>query len=390
MSFCPFCGEKNTEDSRFCANCGKPLTEFTPEEQAPAQEPVNTPFEEPDYQSPTQEEIPYYNPDYSVGQNATYNEGTYQPPVKKKSKTPLIVAVAVIAILLVAAAALIFTHTICIFHEYSDATCEEAAACVYCDSVGEEALGHDFAEATCTVPKTCKRCNKTEGDVKPHSWKEATCVAPKICSDCNVAMGDALGHDWQGESCTEAGICGRCGEKGTEPQGHVDGEWVVDKKATLMNGGTENLYCANCDAILDVRIVDARDPAVDGATFNFTEDEFVEWAEGYLGFTMNYSSYDEDYEFSTAGNEYSGYIAFECDENGNVAAIGVLADDPSVSIGVAMAIAGSLDPLFTFDDEAILAVYNGDYYTDALMTIAYAEEEGLHATVLAPDEWYYE
>ena len=118
--------------------------------------------------------------------------------------------------------------------------------------------------------------------------------------------------------------------------------------------------------------------------------EFVEWLETNKGFTIVYSAYDEAYEFSTSGNEYSGYFAFECDTDGKVSAIGILADDATTSIVIAMGLAESIDPVFVYDDDDILAVYNGEYYTDALMTVVYDESEGMCISALAPAEWFYE
>lgn len=401
MSFCANCGQKNEDNSKFCFNCGSPLDAA----QAPVEEAVNNQVWQEEPQTNVTEDVgaPYFDggdtvapaetagaPAVSADAYPPYNEGVYQPPVKKKSKTPIIAAVAVVVVLLVAAAALIFTHTICLFHEYSEPDCEKAAICVYCEKEGESALGHAWTDATCTVPRTCSRCQKTEGDVLPHSWRAATCVAPRICENCSIAEGESLGHDWQGGSCVEAGRCARCGMVAEEPVGHIDGEWVTETAPTLVNNGTEKLFCANCDAVLDVRIVDPKDPAVDGAAFNFTEEEFVEWLETNNGFTIVYSAYDEAYEFSTSGNKYSGYFAFECDADGKVSAIGILADDAATSIGIAMGLAGSIDPVFVYDDDDILAVYNGEYYTDALMTVVYDESEGMCISALAPDELFYE
>ena len=406
MSFCANCGQKNDDTSKFCFNCGNPLT---------AEPPVNTPVVDEAPQPPYTEETeatevpeavtedaltktaegafaPEIPPEVYPPHNEVYpphNEGTYQPPVKKKkSKTPIIVAAAIVAILLVVAAVLVFTHTICLFHEYSEPTCEEAAICTYCEKEGESALGHAWAEATCTAPKTCTRCQISEGDMLPHTWKAATCVAPKICENCSVAEGEALGHEWQGGSCTEAGTCVRCGIEADEPVGHIDGEWVTENAATLMNGGTERLICANCDAILDVRIIDAKEPAVNGMSFNFTEEEFVEWLEGYLGFTIEYDAYNEVYSFTSAAGGYTGDLAFECDTEGYVSAIGILTDEAATSIGIAMGFAGEINPVFYYDNDDILAVYNGDFYTDALMTVGYDDSEGMCVSVLGTEEWF--
>lgn len=415
MSFCQYCGKQNPDSSKFCFSCGKPLEAFSPEsqpvvpeqnnapyfEQENATERVQMPYSEPQFQQNYPEQNnpvynepgyePVYQPPMGEPMNASYNEPAFIPTEAKKNKTPIIAACAIVAILLVTAAVLIFTHTICIFHEYSEATCEKAAVCSYCDKKGEAALGHAWKDATCTAPKTCETCGKTEGDVKPHSWNDATCTVPKTCADCNKTEGTELGHDWQGGSCTVAGTCGRCGVKGTDAPGHSEGEWVAEKKATLVNTGTENLYCSRCNALLDTRISDVKDPAVDGAAFNFTEDDFVEWAEEYMGLYMYYSSAEECYEFATADWSSEGYIALDCDSKGNVCAIGVLSEDAATAAAMAMVFAQQIDPMFVADEDAVYDLFNDEHYSDALMTIVYMEmDSGLYGAVLAPDAWYDE
>lgn len=403
MSFCGNCGQKNDDGSKFCFHCGSPLAE----EPSPVEAPVNIPGVDYTHEIPSAEKIEEPG---AVGGNGVTDitegadiheippevyppndEGAYQPPVKKKnSKTPIIIAAAVVVILAVVAAVLILTHTICLFHEYSEPTCEEAATCVYCEKEGDSALGHAWTDATCEVPKTCIRCQKTEGDKLPHIWKDATCVAPKFCENCSIAEGEALGHEWQGGSCTEPGRCVRCGIEGDEPAGHIDGEWVVDTEATLVKGGSESLLCAECDEVIDTRMTIAKDPAVNGTAFNFTEAEFVEWLEVYLGFSIIDSSAGEVYSFVTSAGGYKGDIAVECDETGNVYAIGILMDDATTTITTAMGLASNINPVFYYGEDDIAAVYEDGYYTDALLTVAYDDSDGFCIAVIAPEAWFNE
>jgi len=154
MSFCQYCGEQNPDNSRFCFSCGKPLGQV---EHAPMPEQV--PYNEPAYQPPMPEQMPYnepvYQPPVTEQMNIPYNDPSFQPPKPKKNKVPIIAAGAIVAILLVTAAVLIFTHTICIFHDYSEATCEQAAVCSYCEKEGADeeqtveklkSIGYEYAE----------------------------------------------------------------------------------------------------------------------------------------------------------------------------------------------------------------------------------------------------
>ena len=149
-------------------------------------------------------------------------------PLKKK-KTPLIIVlVALGVILLGGAAAFIITLNngflyrsggvktiydithLCVQHHYIDADCENPERCEICGNEQGEPLGHEWAEATCTAPQTCSVCGKTEGDPLPHSWQEATCTSARECTVCGAKDGSPLGHT------TRLGKCGRCGEKVTE------------------------------------------------------------------------------------------------------------------------------------------------------------------------------
>lgn len=91
------------------------------------------------------------------------------------------------------------THT----HDYTDATCTEAAVCRICNAMGEEAIGHDFAEADCLNPRTCSRCGATEGEALGHDFEDATMWSPMICKVCNASEGNPLpsGFEEHGIAC---------------------------------------------------------------------------------------------------------------------------------------------------------------------------------------------
>ena len=97
MSFCANCGQKNEDGSKFCFNCGSPLDAV----QAPVEEAVNNQVWQEEPQTNVTEDVgaPYFDGGDTVAPAETagapvvsddayppYNEGVYQPPVKKKSK----------------------------------------------------------------------------------------------------------------------------------------------------------------------------------------------------------------------------------------------------------------------------------------------------------------
>lgn len=125
---------------------------------------------------------------------------------------------------------------------------------------------HEWSDATCTESRTCTICGKTDGEPLGHVWQDATCTEPKTCSVCGVTEGEALGHSFPDDgwvvdtesTCTVAGsrhnTCARCGEVGTEQlplAAHTEGEWQIEKEATVNSSGKavagkRAVYCTVC------------------------------------------------------------------------------------------------------------------------------------------------
>lgn len=104
-------------------------------------------------------------------------------------------------------------------HEYSIATCLNAATCE-CGKTSGSPLGHDYLDATCTKAKICKRCNISSGSPLGHDYVDATCTTPKLCERCGVIGGSALGHNFSNATCTTPQICIHCEEVTGVPVGH--------------------------------------------------------------------------------------------------------------------------------------------------------------------------
>ena len=443
MSFCQYCGEKNPDTSKFCFRCGKPLGAFVPANQPPApmqnnnpmanpdatqrvqmpyNEPVNQPFvpeqtndpfaepafvqnapeqtneffAEPAFQQFDQGQMnmPYSEPafqQFNQGQmNVPYNDLPLQQP-KKKSKAPIIAVCAIVVILIAVAAVLILTHTICLFHEFSEPTCTEPAVCTYCDKEGDDALGHDWKDANCTEAKTCETCGEVEGEALGHTWIDPTCTVAMTCTVCGATDGEALGHDYIGGSCTEASMCSRCYEMGSAAPGHTEGSWTAVTEATLVSTGEEELCCANCGVLLDQRVSAKKDAQVKADSFNFGHYEFAQWVEETQNIIVDYD-YEVDYEdgFITYYIETldydEGFMMMETNAAGEVVTVLFYFEDGSLAGALAVLVASEIDPGFS-QDGAIEAfdTYNYDSYSDAGMNIVFTSNEGYVFATPSPD-----
>ncbi len=129
---------------------------------------------------------------------------------------------------------------------------------VYTESIPVDANAHDWnepvrVEPTCaekgTITKTCKLCGKEEVEEIP-----------------------ALGHDYvesvtKEPTCTDIGIktftCARCNDSYTEnipALGHIEGDWVIDKEASLFFEGSKHKVCTRCNEILITEVIPSRYP----------------------------------------------------------------------------------------------------------------------------------
>lgn len=72
-------------------------------------------------------------------------------------------------------------------------------------NVGENQHKHDYSSATCTEAAVCS-CGDIQRGALGHSYSSATCLAPKKCTRCGITSGNALGHLDNGK-----GKCSRCG-----------------------------------------------------------------------------------------------------------------------------------------------------------------------------------
>jgi len=271
--------------------------------------------------------------------------------------------VLIVAILLV----LIFTHVICLFHEYEPATCED--------------------------PETCEYCGKERGEPEEHKWLDATCIAPKTCEECGEEDGSPAGHDWLDATCTEPKTCQTCSETEGEPLGHLKTEWVTTKEPTLMEKGRQKKVCKQCKTELETDDVDVKDAQVNGESFNFKDEEFIAWMNDISTAEIEGEDLKMDGLSDTATSYYvilpddiAGIIVFNHDDDGYISAIMVYAEDHEYATLFAIYIGSKIDPAFSSDD-ALVKYSNGRPYTGGGMTVTEVElEEDFMVGLLAPKD----
>ena len=144
--------------------------------------------------------------------------------INKKILIPIIAGASTLSIIFLFIF-LTFTHIICINHSWNAPTCTEPAQCIYCDKYKNDILGN-------------------------HKWTDATCISPRTCFWCDLEEGEPLGH-----------------QKKT----------TVTQQPTLVSSGTETVSCSICEEIFDSQAISKKVPKVTGASFNFTDDEFIDW-----------------------------------------------------------------------------------------------------------------
>lgn len=257
---------------------------------------------------------------------------------------------------------------------------------------------HIWVDATCTMPKYCEICGETEGNALGHEkWSEATCIEPKHCVSCGETEGNALGHEkWSEATCTEPKHCVICGETDGEALGHVEGEWTLTKEETLSDVGVEEIICTVCGEVLDSRGTERKNPKVEKTTFNFTDDELIDWANDWLNDT-----YDIDdsgafdlgsdilgYRVETDDGE-DGMLLLKHDGGEEVSAIMVYFDDFVDRTALALFFGTKINSSFDYDDAALVLANNSTYFAADMIATNLTIDDGLEVALLTPELYMY-
>lgn len=279
-------------------------------------------------------------PEITPQNQTTLNFVNGNPPPKKKKKflIPVIIG-AVLAVLVAVFFILTSTHVICLEHEWN--------------------------KATCTEPKTCEYCGKTDGEAKGHEWVEATCLTPKTCSRCDKTEG--------------------------EPVGHKEETTIIDEP-TLIYDGKAKVTCSVCDELNEEREIPAKQPAVEGRTFNFTRTQFTEWLTEIATLKVtwvetegNVSSY-----YLTADDGDVGAMTIACDSNGKVCDVMMYFEDVEDDIAIITFFAEKIDPSIVKEDAAAALLDGKEYKKAGVAILRYDLNYGEKATALMAQGYYDE
>lgn len=204
-----------------------------------------------------------------------------------------------------------------------------------------------------------------------HEWIEATCTAPRYCQICDEIEGAALGH--------------------------AAGEWTIIKEPTLSDNGKEEVVCTVCAEILDSREIDTKQPEIIDNTFNFTDDELIDWANGWLNDTYVI----EDSGTFDLGNDILGYrvetddgesgmLLLKHDGGDEVAAIMVYFEDFVDRTALNLFFGTKINPTFDYDDAALVLANDSTYFAANMIITNLTIDDGLEVAVLAPESYMYE
>ena len=363
MKYCTKCGAQNSDESQICCNCQNPL--YTPDIQ-----PIISYDESFVFCTKCGTQNSKDNQVCCNCQNPLFHlqDKTSKSNFSKKNIVICILAIIALVILFVV---LISTHIICINHDWDVPTCIEPAKCVYCDKYKDDVLGN-------------------------HKWTEATCMNAKTCSVCNLKSGEALGHDWQEATCTTPKTCLRCGGNTGTTSEHIEDEWIITQEATLIDEGTETIYCSVCGEFLDSRDIEKKNPEVEYDTFNFTDEELLDWINDKTTAQAEYtdrdlfdsSSSNTSYRITLSDGQKGALILNHDGNDEEVQVIMVWFDDWTSAASIAIWIGEKIDSDFVFDDAAY-ALQKGRYYSEAGMTIYRLElDTDFEVTLLTPTEYF--
>jgi len=90
-------------------------------------------------------------------------------------------------------------------HRYDPATCQKPMTCYRCGATTGGLVDHLAGkEPTCNELPRCIYCNVEMGEYAPHDWTTATCTQAARCKTCGTT-GSYASHNMVGGSCT---VCG--------------------------------------------------------------------------------------------------------------------------------------------------------------------------------------
>ena len=214
------------------------------------------------------------------------------------------------------------TSEVCI-HEWVEATCTSATACLLCGDTEGEALGHDYTDATCTKASTCSRCGDEKGNALGHDANDATCTEASVCDRCGKTVKDALGHNYKDATCTSPSTCSRCGDEKGEALGHSYSDATCTTPSTCsrckattgeaLGHTTGGAKCLRCDKYY-VTLTSIGTTVTDSEGLLVTVTGITKSTSGSdTVYTINFTAVNNSVDSVNLG----GFKLFYVDESGN-------------------------------------------------------------------------
>lgn len=203
-------------------------------------------------------------------------------------------------------------------------------------------------------------------------------------------------HEWIDATCTEPKYCYICGEVEGVASGHVGGEWKLTKEATLADEGKEKNVCTVCGVTLDTREIEKKQPKIVGNTFNFTDDELIDWANSWLNDTyeiddsgaFDLGSDILGYRVETDDGE-DGMLLLKHDGGEEVSAIMVYFDDFVNRSALALFFGTKIHSSFDYDDAALILANNSTYIAAGMVVTNLTIDDDLEVALLTPESYMY-
>ena len=203
-------------------------------------------------------------------------------------------------------------------------------------------------------------------------------------------------HEWIDATCTEPKYCYICGEVEGVASGHVEGEWELTKEATLAEEGKEKVFCTVCGTTLDSREIEKKLPEIIGNTFNFTDEELIDWANSWLNDTyeiddsgaFDLGSDILGYRVETDDGE-DGMLLLKHDGGEEVSAIMVYFDDFVDRSALTLFFGTKIHSSFDYDDAALILANNSTYFTADMVVTNLTIDDGLEVALLTPEVYMY-
>lgn len=178
---------------------------------------------------------------------------------------------------------------------------------------------------------------------------------------------------------------------------HQKGSWVLTKEATLVNVGVEEILCTVCGESLDSRGTECKKAKVDGKSFNFKDDEFIDWVNSWdknfeisgteLGMS-NLSPSNTSYAVKLESTGSEGILILNHNDDSNVSGIMAYFEEPIESAAFISYIAKYIEYDFSTDKAGEELIDNKMAYTvGEIVVMRISLDSNFEVTLLAPFEY---